>query len=126
MRDSRIGSKLAGSHSPPGTMNKICRRLGAPALVAAVLIVPDVAHAGTCTWNGSASGNWSNAANWNLPCTTPQAGDDLVFPDAASGKAMVDDIANLSVASLSFTGSGGGYVLTGTGNLTITGANAIS
>jgi hypothetical protein len=50
--------------------------------VAALLIAgASTAHAATRTWNGTNSGLWSDAGNWDAP---PGAGDDLVFPGGAT------------------------------------------
>ncbi len=78
-----------------------------------------------CVWSGANSGSWSDAGNWSC-AGGPATGDDLEFPNGATTFAMIDDIADLSVTSLTFSGAGGGYALTGTGKLTITGAAAIT
>ena len=79
----------------------------------AVLIltaVPLAAFAGTRTWTGTNSGTWSDAGNWSGGA--PQAGDDLVFPAAASNKSNTNDLAaGTAFNSITFTGDG--YTLSG-------------
>ena len=95
------------------------------ALLAAGIGASGIAVALPCVWTGATSGNWSESTNWSC-AGGPAAGDDLEFPEVALNKAMVQDISNLSVNALTFSGAGGGYTLTGTGNLTIAGAAAIT
>jgi autotransporter-associated beta strand protein len=83
------------------------------------------AAAATCAWLGSVDALWSTTGNWDC-AGGPQTGDDLVFPDGGANKAMSNDIGALSVNAITFSGSGGGYMLTGMGELTITGAAAIT
>jgi autotransporter-associated beta strand protein len=83
------------------------------------------AFAVPCVWNGATNGNWSVPGNWSC-AGGPNAGDDLQFPNGATTFAMNQDIANLSVNSLAFSGNSGGYSLTGTGNLTISGGAAMT
>ena len=62
------------------------------------------AGAGTKTWDGSATGNWGDAANW-VGGVAPVDGDSLVFPFTASNKATTNNILDLSLASIRFDGS---------------------
>jgi autotransporter-associated beta strand protein len=71
-------------------------------------MIPGVAAGATCTWTGGGTNNnWSTAANWNN-CggahATPQNGDAIVFPSGASRPTPNDDIATLSLASVSING----------------------
>lgn len=78
-------------------------------------------------WSGAINGNWSNSLNWGASCPLGvQNGDALEFPDGPLNKTLNDDIPNLTVSSLSFTGTSGGYTISGTGNLTISGDAAIA
>lgn len=74
------------------------------------------------TWTGVLGANWSTnisgVTNWSG--AVPVNGDSLVFPAGASNLTNNDDIANLSVSSVTFNGSSGGYNLGGTDALTIT------
>lgn len=71
----------------------------------------------TCQWNDSSGidNNFSTAGNWLCSGSTPGNGGvyALVFPDTASGYQPVDNIANLSVSSITFQGSfsSGGYTI---------------
>jgi hypothetical protein len=84
------------------------------------------AFAATKTWVGAGSdNNFSTAANWS-PSGAPANGDDLVF-DTGTTVTRSDasnDISNLSVKSVTFTGSGIGGVTNfeATSPLTITDA----
>lgn len=81
----------------------------APLLVA--LLCTAVAQAATYTWTGSASGNWSNGANWDKG-TAPVAGSTLVFPAGASNLSTTNDLsAGISFAKVTLSGSG--YTLAG-------------
>ena len=76
----------------------------------------------TDTWTGAVGANWSTnisgTTNWGG--AVPVSGDSLVFPAGALNLTNNDDIANLSVASVTFNGSSGGYNIGGTNGLTIT------
>jgi fibronectin-binding autotransporter adhesin len=84
-----------------------------------------VVPATTLIWTGAAHQNlWSKAANWNAsgrPDKTPGAGDTLIFPDGPSQLISQNDIQNLTLASIQFTGAGGGYDLTGSNGISLTG-----
>jgi hypothetical protein len=93
----------------------------------ALIAASHLAGAATCVWSGTVNGNWSNSLNWGLSCPLGvQDGDALEFPDGAANKALSDDIPNLTVASLNFTGAAGGYTISGAGNLVVSGAAAIT
>lgn len=74
------------------------------------------------TWTGVLGANWSTnisgVTNWSG--AVPVNGDSLIFPSGASNPTNNDDIANLSVSSVTFNGSSGGYNLGGSDALTIT------
>lgn len=95
--------------------------LAAAPLGAALVTAPAYAAVNTCDWTGASSQNWSNAANWsNCGGTAPQNGDNLVFNTTSltSGAGSLNnDISNLQVGSISFTGSNNlfGYILSGNG-----------
>lgn len=57
----------------------------------------------TLTWDGSVSGNWSDAGNWNTN-HVPVDGDTLVFPDLAAHKTNTNDIAGLDLAAIRLNG----------------------
>ncbi len=47
-------------------------------------------YAGTCTWTGSSSTDWSNSSNWSsCASTTPQSGDDVVI-DGGTNQPTID------------------------------------
>ena len=101
--------------------------LASIAIAALLGVASASAAAVTCTWTGSNSGAWSVPANWTCPQPTgPSTNDDLVFPDGALNTSMTNDIPLLTINSMSFTGPTGGYTLAGNGNLTISGAAAIT
>ena len=88
-----------------------------------MLLLPGFdARATTRTWNGSSSASWNTAANW-INNAVPVDGDDLLFPLGAANKANNNNIASLSVRSITFTDSG--YACIGN-SVTLTGTNGIS
>src|SRR5258708_6891725 len=65
------------------------------------------------TWTGAVSNLWSNDNNWNGGAPTTDSLADLVFPTGASNLTNTNDIANLLISSITYTGSG--YTTTGNG-----------
>jgi autotransporter-associated beta strand protein len=67
------------------------------------------------TWIGAShtSANWSEPGNWSGG-NTPQAGDELLFPDNPSGLTTVNDFAP-GTRFHSLTISGAGYSMSGAG-----------
>ena len=72
-------------------------------------------------WQGTAGGSWSVAANWSLG-HTPIASDTLTFDTVAphTNTNSVDNIANLTVAGVNFTGGFSGQIDLSGNNLTVT------
>src|SRR5882757_3310469 len=68
----------------------------------------------TCVWSGAAANaNWNQSGNWSS-CTTPAAGDDLVFPDGAARLTNTNNFAGtLALRSITFSGAAAGYILQG-------------
>jgi hypothetical protein len=61
-------------------------------------------HAASLTWTGAgANAFWSTPGNWS-PAGPPANGDTLTFPDTASRKDNTNDLLNLRVQSVRFTG----------------------
>ena len=87
---------------------------------AGVLDVP--AHARTCRWLGG-SGSWSDYTKWKNS-GVPTAGDEVVFSNDTVSAAIVNDIAGLSLARISVTGSAAA-TFSGSG-VTLTDAEAFS
>jgi hypothetical protein len=75
----------------------------------------------TDTWTGAIDANWStnSSGTTNWSGSVPVNGDALIFPAGAAHLTNVDDIANLTVGSVTFSGATGGYNLGGTNPLTI-------
>ena len=61
-------------------------------------------------WDGSASGYWSNGANWSGN-VAPADGDDLIFPASIANMVNTNDIAGLELSSIAFLESS--YTLRG-------------
>jgi len=83
------------------------------ALALPLTLLPS-AQAALRTWTGgSASGNWSQPANWSGG--VPQHGDDLSFPGGlpAADLLSTNDLASLRLQSITFSGASGGYALRG-------------
>jgi autotransporter-associated beta strand protein len=76
----------------------------------------------THTWTGATSGDWNNNMNWTG--NAPTAGETNVvlnFPAAAANLTNNNNIANLTIQTINFTGSGytlGGMSVTLTGGVT--------
>jgi autotransporter-associated beta strand protein len=84
------------------------------------LINPARLAAAVKTWDGSSSGNWSVGANWTGG-VAPVNGDDVVLPSGAANLTNTNNLSNLRLNSITFTGSG--YTVRGN---PITIANGIS
>ena len=83
----------------------------AASLVAWLLAISS-ASAALKTWDGTTSGNWGTSANWT-PAAAPVDGDDLSFPAGALNPLNTNNITDLRVASITFSGAAGAYFLTG-------------
>lgn len=62
-------------------------------------------------WDGSSSGNWSNAKNWSLN-RLPNLSENVVFPDGITRKALTNDLGTPLFFKMVFRDDG--YTLTGT------------
>lgn len=82
--------------------------------VLAGLLTAATASAAVSTWTGlGADAKWSTSSNWNggFP---PSAGNILEFPAGASQAANLNDLApGTDFELIAFTGTSGGYVLSG-------------
>jgi autotransporter-associated beta strand protein len=66
------------------------------------------------TWIGSVSSNWSVASNWSGGAPQTDPSPDLFFPTGIAQTATNNDLTNLFVHSIHFTGSGSvSYTLSG-------------
>ena len=54
------------------------------------------------TWNGGATGNWNNAANW-FPTTIPTSTDDVIFNTSAVVNMDVFSPTTYAINSLHIT-----------------------
>ena len=80
--------------------------------------------AATITWTSTASGNWSDGANWSTnPAAPATSGDDIIFNGISTTITSTVD-APWSVNSLSFT-NGSGSISLASGPLTL-GAGGIT
>src|SRR2546429_9847929 len=71
------------------------------------------AQATTRSWTGNGINNkWSTAGNWS-PSGAPQDGDTLVFNSGAVQKGNANDLVNRRIFEIQFTGSSGGYAISG-------------
>ena len=73
----------------------------------------------TLTWTGTSGSYWSTAGNWNLG-VAPITGDDLTFP-ATGNLTTTDDIPGLTINSITISGTGSGYTISGSQTLTLGG-----
>ena len=61
-------------------------------------------HGNTLNWSGAgANANWTNSANWGG--ATPGNGDTLIFPGGAAKLLNTNNIANLTLNQIRFTGA---------------------
>jgi len=77
----------------------------------------------TLTWLGAVDGLWSQPGNWSTTDAThpvPQAGDALVFPAIAGNLTQTDDLAALTLSTITFQG-GSGYQISDNNGITLTG-----
>ena len=78
-------------------------------------------NAATLTWTGNGTDNgWATPGNWVGPNSsetqvTPQNGDELIFA-GTNKQSNVDNVPNLSVASITF--NSGGFTIQGNGTVT--------
>lgn len=106
-------------------MKRIKAFLAALLLSVASLLSLNISQvfAATCTWTGATNNNFNTAANWSgCGSGVPQNGDNLTFDvtGLSADTTLTNDIANLSAATVTFTGSGNNrYTIAGNG-LTIT------
>ncbi|HEX7154560.1 MAG TPA: Calx-beta domain-containing protein [Thermoanaerobaculia bacterium] len=73
-------------------------------IIAALCAVATSLSAATHVWTGATSDRWSDAANWEGGSPAGDAEAELLFPDGATRTATVNDIASLTVRSMSFSG----------------------
>lgn len=63
-------------------------------------------NAGSCTYTGTAGGDWSDGANWTGTCVgtggAPDTNDDITIPANTNTN---NDISSLTLNSITFTGS---------------------
>lgn len=86
--------------------------IGVSSILSAGLVPLAGATANNCTWTGASSLNFNTAGNWsNCNSTVPQAGDNLVFDSTSltAAKTLNNDITNLSVGTITFSGTNSGY-----------------
>lgn len=85
------------------------------------------ARAATLRWTGAhaTSSDWSRGANWDSG-TAPANDDILVFPAGAARLSNNNDLTGLRVATIRFTGAGGGYTISGNAITLTDGINAIN
>lgn len=71
-------------------------------LVVLCLFISSPLFAGTRSWTGAVSANWSDPANW-APAGVPTSSDSLTFPAGVSHTTMTNDLpAGASVGSMTF------------------------
>ena len=78
-------------------------------LLVLLVLNPGAAHAAVLTWDGSANGLWTNAANWT-PAFRPTNGDALFFP-AGVAQTLVTNSPGGATNFHSITIAGSNYIL---------------
>lgn len=82
----------------------------------AMFVAGFAVQAATLTWQGPDGGVWSEAGNWTDESganAVPQDGDRLVIPSRTEPITLENNIANLTLARIAFTGTGASVTLTG-------------
>lgn len=74
------------------------------ALIVLWLMTVSPVVAATKIWTGSSSGNWNTAANWS-PSGVPGNGDDLLFPTGPTRRQITNNIVNLRLNQVTFSGT---------------------
>jgi autotransporter-associated beta strand protein len=76
-------------------------------------LLSDPMHAAILTWSGGGwpNANWNTSANWGG--ATPGNGDTLIFPADTFTLLCTNNIANLTLKQIRFTGYYGGYDIRG-------------
>jgi hypothetical protein len=127
IRDFRLRSgKGVWLTFAPGSVLLPLRRCGWLLLVVACLSGAGPLRGAVKFWDGSASGNWSNGANW-AGGVAPVAGDDLVFQvnTLVSRLVVTNDFSpNRAFTSILFQGSN--YVVRGNALLLTNGLTSIN
>src|SRR5258706_28278 len=73
-------------------------------------------------WDGSSSGFWATAANWQGN-VAPVNGDEVHFPDGVSRRTMTNNISNLRLTTILFSDPGStNYIIRGSAITLIQGA----
>src|SRR3989442_1191916 len=86
----------------------IMKSVIASLLIAGSLAFAPRGQAGTHTWNGSAAnGLWSTPSNWDgsNPPFAYESPLHLVFPASAVKRAATNNIANITISSVTFDGA---------------------
>jgi autotransporter-associated beta strand protein len=100
------------------------------AATASAGLISQTAHGVTGAWSAAGSGNWATGTNWSTTPNAPGAsgtttnGDTAVFSNGISPTITVDsnrniDNINFNTSALSYTLSGGSFLLTSGGTLQI-------
>lgn len=87
-------------------------------LVLLFLIVNTVSGA-TKTWTNTAGGAWTTGTNWS-PNGAPAANDDVIIPALSTTATAITAIPQITLNSLTFTGTGGCALGAATSGFTIT------
>lgn len=116
---------------------KLFKRVASAALVA-VLALSSLATIGwtgvaqaaagsdNCTWIGATGANLSTASNWsNCSSGAPVNGDSITLPADSNYMNIVNDVAGISLAGITVTGSTGGAKISGSA-FTLTGNMSLS
>ena len=88
-------------------------------LIATLLLLVGTASAVTTTWTGATNNNWATATNWNNG--VPAAGYDVILTGTGPNLPTTQNIAGLSINSLTFNSSTTTAFTVGTDSITLTG-----
>ncbi|MSU58842.1 MAG: hypothetical protein EXS35_11870 [Pedosphaera sp.] len=93
--------------------------LAAISFTSAILLgPPQCALAGSHTWSGATSGNWSVAGNWSAGgVPTLAETNSFTFPAGATRTLITNNIGALKVSAITFSGSN--YIIRGSSTFTV-------
>src|SRR5438132_10042673 len=119
--DAEKGS-LCTSESPVGSRSATKKAVVFVAVAFAILLMTGSASAVTCSWNGLLSTDWATIGNWDLPCTTPGAGDTVTIGSATNQPTISSAVGSVGAITIN---SGGTLTIATGGSITTTSTSTV-
>ena len=92
-------------------MSTLCVKIGIAFIT--IGLSSNCVGAATFVWTGANSGNWSDSGNWTNGSAPGLSGNDNVWLEPALNPPVNQDIAGLSINTLTFNTNLAGYVVSG-------------